>query len=124
MLLVARYACIISGIIGIGIALLMATWDIYSLLDFFQEILGLLSSGLGGLFVMGIFFPRISAKSALIGFVCGIITVFGFKYFSNVNLLLYGCIGMTVSVVVGFILSFAFSNEKTCKGLTWKHLNK
>ncbi len=124
MLLVARYACIISGIIGIGIALLMATWDIYSLLDFFQEILGLLSSGLGGLFVMGIFFPRISAKSALIGFVCGIITVFGFKYFTNVNLLLYGCIGMTVSVIVGFISSFAFSNEKTCKGLTWKHLNK
>lgn len=124
MLSVARYTCVISGIIGIGIALLMATWDIYSLLDFFQEILGLLSSGLGGLFIMGIFFPRIDAKSALVGFICGILTVFGFKYFTNVNLLLYGCIGMIISVVVGFLLSFIFHNKKNSNGLTWKHLNK
>lgn len=124
MLTVARYTCIATGIIGIGIAILMATWDIYSLLDFFQEILGLLSSGLGGLFIMGIFFPRIDAKSALIGFLCGIITVFGFKYFTNVNLLLYGCIGMIMSVVVGFLLSFIFRNKRCTNRLTWKHLNK
>ena len=124
MLTIARYACIISGIVGIAIALLMATWDIYSLLDFFQEILGLLSSGLGGLFVMGIFFPRIDTKSALIGFISGILTVFGFKYYTDINLLLYGFIGMIVSILVGLLLSIIFQNKKNCNGLTWKHLNK
>ena len=124
MLKVARWACVVSGIIGVGLALLMATWSIYSLLDFFQEILGLLSSGLGGLFLMGIFFPRIDAKSALTGFVCGIVAVFCVKYFTNLNLLLYGCIGMVVSVTVGYLMSLFSPNRKNLKGLTWKELGK
>ena len=124
MLKVARWACVVSGIIGVGLALLMATWSIYSLLDFFQEILGLLSSGLGGLFLMGIFFPRIDAKSALTGFVCGIVAVFCVKYFTNLNLLLYGCIGMVVSVAVGYLVSLFSPNRKDLKGLTWKELNE
>lgn len=123
MLKVARWACVVSGIIGVGLALLMATWSIYSLLDFFQEILGLLSSGLGGLFLMGIFFPRIDAKSALTGFVCGIVAVFCVKYFTNLNLLLYGCIGMVVSVAVGYLMSLISPNRKDLKGLTWKELD-
>lgn len=124
MLRTARWACIWSGIIGVVIALLMATWNIYSLLDFFQEILGLLSSGLGGLFLMGIFFPRINAHAALSGFVFGILTVFAVKYFTNLNLLLYGCIGMVVSVVVGYVVSLLQKNNKPTAGLTWKHLER
>ena len=123
MLNVARWTCVVSGVIGVSLALLMATWSIYSLLDFFQEILGLLSSGLGGLFLMGIFFPRIDAKSALTGFVCGIMAVFCVKYFTNLNLLLYGCIGMVVSVAVGYLMSLISPNRKDLKGLTWKELD-
>lgn len=123
MLRVARWACVVSGIIGVSLALLMATWSIYSLLDFFQEILGLLSSGLGGLFLMGIFFPRIDAKSALTGFVCGIAAVFCVKYLTHLNLLLYGCIGMVVSVTVGYLTSLVSPNRKNLNGLTWKELH-
>ncbi|MBO7316028.1 MAG: sodium:solute symporter, partial [Paludibacteraceae bacterium] len=124
MLKVARWTCVLSGLIGVVIAVLMATWNIYSLLDFFQEILGLLSSGLGGLFVMGIFLPRINARSALIGFVCGILTVFAVKYFTNLNLLLYGFIGMVVSIVVGYVVSLLQKNTKSTVGLTWRTLDK
>lgn len=120
MLKVARQACIVSGILGMGIALLMATWEILSLLDFFQEILGLLSSGLGGLFMMGIFFPRIGGKSALIGFLAGVSVVFLTRYLTPASFLLYGFIGMAVSVAVGYILSFIIHEEKDLNGLTWK----
>lgn len=120
----ARYTCIISGVIGMAIALLMATWNILSLLDFFQEILGLLSSGLGGLFLMGIFFPRIGGKAALAGFVSGVAAVFVTKYFTEASFLLYGAIGMCVSVVVGYVLSFIFSEGKAKDGLTWSTLEK
>ena len=72
LLRVARRTCVVAGALGMGLALLMATWEILSLLDFFQEVLGLLSSGLGGLFLMGIFFPRIGGRSALTGFVAGV----------------------------------------------------
>lgn len=119
MLRVARRACIVSGIVGMGIALLMATWNILSLLDFFQEILGLLSSGLGGLFLMGIFFPRIGGRAALVGFVCGVGAVFLTRYLTDASFLLYGFIGMAVSVIVGLISSCFFREERVERELYW-----
>ena len=119
MLRVARRTCIVSGVVGMGIALLMATWNILSLLDFFQEILGLLSSGLGGLFLMGIFFPRIGGRSALVGFVCGVGAVFLTRYLTDASFLLYGFIGMAVSVIVGLISSCFFREERVERELYW-----
>ena len=112
-----------SGAIGMGIALLMATWEILSLLDFFQEILGLLSSGLGGLFLMGIFFPRIGGKAALTGFLSGVCVVFLVKNLTPTSFLLYGFIGLVTSVLVGLIFSYIFKEEKNLKGLCWKQLD-
>lgn len=120
MLKVARYTCIVSGAIGMALALLMASWNILSLLDFFQEILGLLSSGMGGLFLMGIFFPRIGGKAALTGFVAGVVAVFLVRYCTPASFLLYGFIGMAVSVVVGYLCSFVLTEHRDLNGLTWK----
>lgn len=119
-LTVARRTCIVSGVLGMGIALLMATWDILSLLDFFQEILGLLSSGLGGLFLMGIFCPRIGGRAALIGFVCGVAAVFLTRYLTDTSFLLYGFIGMFSSIIVGLICSCFIRESKSLAGLCWK----
>lgn len=119
MLRVARTACVVSGVVGVGMALLMATWNILSLLDFFQEILGLLSSGLGGLFLMGIFFPRIGGRAAFVGFCCGVLSVFLTKSFTDASFLLYGFIGLIVSVSSGLVLSFFFKDRKDLRGLTW-----
>ena len=117
---VARRTCLVAGLLGMGIALLMATWEILSLLDFFQEILGLLSSGLGGLFLMGIFFPRIGGRAALCGFVAGVAAVFVVRAFTPVSFLLYGFIGMAVSVAVAWLLSFFMREDTNLEGLTWQ----
>ena len=117
---VARRTCLVAGLLGMGIALLMATWEILSLLDFFQEILGLLSSGLGGLFLMGIFFPRIGGRAALCGFLAGVAAVFVVRAFTPVSFLLYGFIGMAVSVAVAWLLSFLMREETNLEGLTWQ----
>lgn len=124
ILLTARYSSLISGVFGMLIALLMATWNILSLLDFFQEILGLLSSGLGGLFLMGIFFPRIGAKAATIGFVAGIVSVFLTKNLTDTSFLLYGAIGMMVSVLVSWLVSFILGEKKSDERLTWQGMSK
>ena len=124
ILLTARYSSLISGVFGMLIALLMATWDILSLLDFFQEILGLLSSGLGGLFLMGIFFPRIGAKSATMGFLAGIVSVFLTKNLTETSFLLYGAIGMTISVLVAWIISFILQEERSSPMLTWAGMSR
>ena len=105
MLSVARLACMISGFLGVGLALLMATWNILSLLDYFNTILGLLSSGIGGLFLIGIFFKQVNGRAALIGFILGEAVVFWLNAYTDISFLLYGFIGMLVCVVVGVVLS-------------------
>lgn len=111
LLKVARMACVVSGLVGMGIALLMCTWDILSLLDYFNTILGLLTSGLCGLFVMGRFFPRIGGKAALTGFVAGTAVVFMTSAWTDVSFFLYSVIGITVSVLVALFFSL-FDRKK------------
>lgn len=124
ILSVARWACLVAGLIGTLLAIFMATWNILSLLDYFNSILGLLSSGLGGLFIMGIFFDRIDAKAALTGFIAGTAVVLTLSICSPVSFLLYGAIGIVVSVGVALLVSLISPEKKQQKGLTWKQLDK
>ena len=117
---VARIAGICAGMIGMAIAWLMATVDIQSLLDYFNTILGLLSGAIGGLFMMGIFFPRIGSKAAIIGFLCGTATVLYMNFFTQANFLLFGFVSMLVSVLVALLLSIFMPPREEQKGLTWK----
>ncbi len=121
---VARIAGIVAGGIGMAIAMLMATIDIQSLLDYFNTILGLLSGAIGGLFMMGIFFPRIGSRAALIGFLAGTATVFYMNFYTTANFLLFGFASMLVSVVVAVLLSYVWPQRTVQKGLTWSTLEK
>ena len=118
----ARIAGVCAGLIGMAIAWLMATVDIQSLLDYFNTILGLLSGAIGGLFMMGIFFPRIGSRAAIIGFLCGTATVLYMNFFTQANFLLFGFVSMLVSVIVALLLSFIMPQKEEQKGLTWKTL--
>ena len=120
----ARIAGICAGLLGMAIAWLMATVDIQSLLDYFNTILGLLSGAIGGLFLMGIFFPRIGSRAALIGFLCGTATVFYMNFYTQANFLLFGFVSMFVSVLVALLLSVFIPQREEQKGLTWKTLNE
>ena len=111
LLRVARWTCIVSGLMGLGIALLMATWDIASLLDYFNTILGLLTSGLGGLFVMAVFFPRIKGRAALTGFIFGELVVFLMYLYTDASFFLFGAVGIVVSVITAWLLSLVGSEK-------------
>lgn len=118
----ARWAVAISGLLGMLIALLMATTNIQSLLDYFNTILGLLSGSIGGLFIMGIFFPRINATAALIGFLAGTLSVFYLNYYTSTNFLIFGAISIFISVTVAWLAAPIFPNKKSNSGLTWKSI--
>ena len=102
---VARWASVVSGMVGLLLALFMATWNIQSFLDFFNEALGLLTSGLGGLFFIAVFMKRVKGYAALAGFVAGEIVVFVMSECTDANFLLFGATGMVVSILVAWILS-------------------
>ena len=119
---VARQSSVLFGLLGIGFAVLMASWNILSLFDFFNYLLGLLSSSVAALFVMGIFIPRIGTKSALIGFLLGNIALLCITIFTNISFLLYGFFGIVITVAISFIISFFIkeNNKKNIDGFTWK----
>lgn len=122
-LFIARVSGIIFGGMGVGLALLMAMWNILSLFDYFNYILGLLVSGLGGLFFMGIFIPRIRGNAAIIGFLGGFFTVVFIKLQTDIHFMLYGFIGMASSVAIGILASYVLpEKEKSLQGLTIKSL--
>ncbi len=105
LLAVARWASVVSGMAGLLLALFMATWNIQSFLDFFNEILGLLTSGLGGLFFIAVFMKRVKGYAALAGFVAGEAVVFWMSEYTDANFLLFGATGMVMSIAVAWLLS-------------------
>lgn len=121
---VARLSGILLGALGIVIALLMATWSIQSLYDYFQYVLGLLSSGLGGLFFIGIFLPRVQTKAALTGFVCSTLILFWVSNQTPISGLFYSFIGLVSTVLIALFVSYLIKEPpKNLAGLTVKTMN-
>jgi cyclically-permuted mutarotase family protein len=121
----ARISGILSGGLGIALALLMAGWNILSLFDYYNIILGLLGGGIAGVFAMAIFFPRINTTGALTGFIMSIIILLIILTYSSVHLLLYGFIGITISIIIAYVVSlFTPADKKDLAGLTYKKLEK
>ncbi|WP_439183322.1 sodium:solute symporter family transporter [Carboxylicivirga taeanensis] len=119
-LLVARWSGIIVGVFGIAMALVLATWDIASLWDQFNTFLGLLTGGLAAFFMMGIFFKRISGVAALIGVGVGLVVLSYLRNTSDMSFLLYGVAGISVSVCVGWLLSFIWPSKSVNDELVYE----
>ncbi|XOV91022.1 MAG: sodium/solute symporter [Bacteroidota bacterium] len=117
---VARWSGVVAGILGMGMALMLATWDIASLWDQFNTFVGLLTGGLGALFIMGIFFPRISGPAAFFGTLGSLVVLSFVKNQTDLSFLLYGLIGLVSSIGLGLIISLYRPNQKEVSGFTWK----
>lgn len=105
-LTVARWLTVIIGVVGTGLALMMAGLGVSSLWDQFNMIIGLFAGGLGGVFLLGIFVKRANGRSAIIGLVASGIVQFLVKEFTDVHLLLYAFTGMVSAVIIGYLASF------------------
>lgn len=116
---VARMTTLIIGLFGTVVALIMVTFDIKSASLFFTSVIGLFSSGLAGLFALGIFTRRANGVGAFIGAITSAVVLFFIKFYTPVNYFLYAFIGFAVCFIVGYILSvFIPEKEKSLNGLT------
>ena len=102
---IARSATLITGLAGTGFALLMATWDIKSLWDEFQKVLGLIIGGLGGVFLLGILSRRATGTGALVGLSCSIVVQILVGYYAPVHLMLYSATGVLSCFICGWLAS-------------------
>ena len=104
----ARIAGLIAGGLGVAMALALATFDIASLWDQFNFFLGLLTSGLGGLFLMGISARRIGTRAALTGFAGSFVTLLLIHALTPASPILYGFLGLVSCFLIGYLSSFIY----------------
>jgi len=102
----AKIATLVLGIAGIAFAYMMTTWDIKSLWDEFNKILGIVLGSLGGLFLLGM----VTRKANAIGALCGIMGSIFIQLFviqhRSVHLLLYTTTGFVSCFLIGYIVSW------------------
>jgi Na+/proline symporter len=101
----SQWLSVVLGLGGTGAALWLATTDVRSLWDAYLSLLGLLGSGLAGLFALGIFSKRATGPGALVGAIAGAIVLFCVQRYTPVHFLLYGAIGTTTCFACGYLAS-------------------
>lgn len=101
----ARIATLVLGVAGILAGLMMATWDIKSLWDEFQRILGLILGGIGGLFFLGLLTKRANGIGAMIGLLGSILVQVWISQQGYVHLLLYAATGFISCFILGYAAS-------------------
>lgn len=109
---VAKTATLLLGIAGILFAYLMATWDIKSLWDEFNKMLGIILGSLGGLFLLGMITRRTNSTGALCGIIGSIFVQLFVIHFQSVHLLLYTTTGFISCFVIGYLVSWIVPGDK------------
>lgn len=108
----ARLATCVIGLISLSFAFFMATWNIASLWDEFNKILGLILGSMGGLFMLGMLTKRANSAGAIIGIVVSIIVQLFVARYHMLHLLLYTASGFISCFVVGYVASFFFKPKR------------
>jgi SSS family transporter len=115
-----RLLTVLFGIAGTWLALLFASSGIKSLWDQFMMILGLLGGSMCGLFCLGIFTTRANGPGAIIGALSGAGGLYLVQRYTEVHLLLYAFVGISICFVVGYVASLAFPPVRhSIAGLTF-----
>ena len=107
------------GLLGGAFALVLANAQILSVYDEFQRFLGILTAGLGSLFFMGVFMKRVNGAGALAGLLANYAVTIGLDRLAfpgKPHLLLYGTLGMVVSLIVAPIVSAVVGSKGKGKG--------
>jgi len=115
----ARRLTLVLGVIGTGAAMVLATYEIKYLFDFFQRVLGLFGGGLLGVFLLAVFTRRCNATGALVGLVTGAAMTMAVAFGTDINFLLYAAIGSCSCFVVGYLVSWMTGGQdRDLAGLT------
>jgi SSS family transporter len=113
LLRIARYATIVTGILGVLLALWMANSNIKSLWDEFYRFLGLFTGGLGGLFLLGMLTKRANGKGALLGLAVSALLIWYISVYTLISFLMYAFFGLASCFVFGYAFSLLWPSPPT-----------
>jgi SSS family transporter len=114
----ARNVTLLAGVVGIGLALLLANLEnVRSLWEVFLAVLGLFGGSVSGLFVLGMFSTRANGTGAIVGALTSVVVVM-MMFFSGVLFWWYSVAGVFVCVTVGYLVSLLTPPKSDIGNLT------
>jgi cyclically-permuted mutarotase family protein len=120
---VARISTVVVGLLGIMIAYALYLMKDLPIFEIFNMVVGLLVSGLGMFFLLGIFSTRITGWGVLSGFILSSVALYLVKQYTPLHWSAYSIVVLVSCGVTAFIASMLFGDKKEIDGLTWKTLN-
>jgi Na+/proline symporter len=116
---IGRVVTVVTGILGIAAALVLARYPVESLWELFLNVLGLTTGMLAGLFALGILTRRASGTGALLGVGVTATVLFLIHRHTRLYPLLYGGVAVLTCFLAGYALSLlAPAGRKPLEGLT------
>lgn len=112
-LLLARLLTTGLGVLATATSIALATFDIGSLWDTFQGMMGLLGGGLAGLFALGIFFRSANGAGAMTGAVASVFILYWVQQHTDLHFFLYGAVGILSCVLVALATSPLYRAPRT-----------
>lgn len=112
LLKTARLVTILTGVIGVVLALWMASSNIKSLWDQFYRFLGLFTGGLGGMFLLGMLTKKANARGTLLGLLISAFLIWYISVYTEINFLMYTFFGVVSCFGFGYIFSLLLPDKK------------
>jgi SSS family solute:Na+ symporter len=114
----AEVVTVVAGLIGIALALLLASYNVNSLLDVALELWGLLGGGFAGAYTLGMFTKRANWQGVIVGVTASFIVTFMAWTVDLVHPYFYMPLSVFVCIVVGYAASWFFPAPERLDGLT------
>ena len=116
----AEAMTVVTGILGMGVALLLSRYDIHSLFDISIELFGVLGGGFAGVYTLGMFTRRANWQGVSIGVAVSIALTMLAWWIGLVHPYFYLAISILLCIVIGYAASWLFPapSRESLKGLT------
>jgi Na+/proline symporter len=116
----AEIMTVVTGLLGMGVAILLSRYDIHSLFDISIELAGLLGGGFAGAYTLGMFTRRANWQGVAIGVVVSISLTTLAWWMKLVHPYFYLAISICLCIMVGYAASWFFPapDPKSLVGLT------
>lgn len=114
-----KIASFLTGLIGTGVAFYMASMNLRSMFQVWNEVMALLGGGFLGIYILGMFTRRANTTGAIIGAFASIVCVLYIKNFTQMHWIFYNPLAIGSCIAVGYLTSIVMPGKrKDMSGLT------
>lgn len=103
----ARRTTLFLGGLGCAIAIYLVSLHNTSIWDQYLKIIGLFGGCLAGMFVAGIFFPKVNARGIITGYIVSAVSLYFVQAYTDINFFLYPAVAVVICVAVSYVTSFS-----------------